>query len=81
MNYTVYNHTAPPNTKACSNAPVDTWGEDPWGTAPPMSMHPGGVNMLMADGSVKFMKDSVNVQTFWALGTRNGAEVVSSDSY
>ena len=32
-----------------------------------------------ADGSVRFVKDTVNVQTWWAIGTRNQGEVVSSD--
>jgi len=45
------------------------------------SYHPGGVNALMADGSVKFFKDSINRQTWWALGTKNGGEVISSDSF
>jgi len=35
----------------------------------------------MADGSVKFIKDSVSQVTWWALGSREGGEVVSSDSY
>jgi hypothetical protein len=35
----------------------------------------------MADGSVHFIKDSVSRLTWWALGTRNGGEVISSDSY
>jgi hypothetical protein len=35
----------------------------------------------MADGSVKFIKDSINMQTWWSLGTRNGGEVISSDAY
>ena len=45
------------------------------------SNHPGGANILMADGSVRFVKDSVGRLTWWALGTRNGGEVISSDSY
>ena len=45
------------------------------------SYHPGGVNTLMADGSVKFMKDSVNQSTWWSLGSIAGGEVISSDSY
>jgi prepilin-type N-terminal cleavage/methylation domain-containing protein/prepilin-type processing-associated H-X9-DG protein len=45
------------------------------------SFHPGGVNVCMADGSVKFIKDSINMQTWWSLGTRNGGEVISSDAY
>jgi prepilin-type N-terminal cleavage/methylation domain-containing protein/prepilin-type processing-associated H-X9-DG protein len=80
VDYAVYNHTAPPNTRSCSNAPVNTWGLDPWGTAPANSQHPGGVNVGMADGSVKFIKDTINLQSWWAVGTRNGNEVVSADS-
>jgi prepilin-type processing-associated H-X9-DG protein len=45
------------------------------------SNHPGGVNVLMTDGSVKFIKNSISWQTWWALGTRNVGEVISSDSY
>jgi prepilin-type processing-associated H-X9-DG protein len=46
-----------------------------------MSNHPGGVNVLMADGSVKFIKDSINQLTYWALGTKDSGEVISSDAY
>jgi prepilin-type N-terminal cleavage/methylation domain-containing protein/prepilin-type processing-associated H-X9-DG protein len=45
------------------------------------SNHPGGVNVLFGDGSVKFIKDTINMQNWWALGTRNGGEVLSADSY
>jgi len=45
------------------------------------SQHPGGVNVAMADGAVKFIKDSIAQQTWLALGTRSGREVLSSDSY
>ncbi len=45
------------------------------------SNHPGGANVLMTDGSVRFVKDSVSRMTWWALGTRNGGEVISADSY
>ena len=45
------------------------------------SNHSGGVNCAMGDGSVKFIKDSVNVITWWSLGTKDGGEVLSSDSY
>jgi prepilin-type processing-associated H-X9-DG protein len=45
------------------------------------SMHPGGCNFFFADGSVRFLKASVNMVTYAALGSRNGAEVVSSDAY
>lgn len=45
------------------------------------SFHPGGANFLMGDGSVKYIKNSINQFTFMALGTRNGGEVISSDAY
>jgi prepilin-type N-terminal cleavage/methylation domain-containing protein/prepilin-type processing-associated H-X9-DG protein len=45
------------------------------------SNHPGGVNVLMGDGSARFIKDSVSPQTWMALGTRANGETVSSDSY
>ena len=45
------------------------------------SNHPGGVNCAFADGSVKFIKDSINPNIYWALGTRAYGEVISSDAY
>jgi prepilin-type processing-associated H-X9-DG protein/prepilin-type N-terminal cleavage/methylation domain-containing protein len=45
------------------------------------SYHPGGANVLMCDGSVKFLKDSINMQTIWALGSRAQGEIVSADSF
>ena len=49
--------------------------EDYW------SMHPGGANMLFGDGSVRFLKSSINPVPWRALATRAFGEVVSSDSY
>jgi prepilin-type N-terminal cleavage/methylation domain-containing protein/prepilin-type processing-associated H-X9-DG protein len=45
------------------------------------SYHPGGVNALLGDGSVRFLKDSINGPTWRALGTIAGGEVISADSY
>jgi prepilin-type N-terminal cleavage/methylation domain-containing protein/prepilin-type processing-associated H-X9-DG protein len=45
------------------------------------SLHPGGANFAMADGSVKFIKKSINVNNYRALGTRAGGEILSADSY
>jgi prepilin-type processing-associated H-X9-DG protein len=42
------------------------------------SSHPGGFNTAFADGSVRFIKNSINVQTFRALITRAGGEVVNA---
>ncbi len=45
------------------------------------SRHPGGVNVAMTDGSVRFIKDTIALPTWYALATRSGGEVLSADSY
>ncbi len=42
------------------------------------SFHPGGANVLMADGSVRFLKASIDIRVFARLVTRDGGEVVSA---
>jgi prepilin-type N-terminal cleavage/methylation domain-containing protein/prepilin-type processing-associated H-X9-DG protein len=44
------------------------------------SLHPGGVNFGFADGSVHFIKNSINLNTYHALGTIGFGEVISADS-
>jgi prepilin-type N-terminal cleavage/methylation domain-containing protein/prepilin-type processing-associated H-X9-DG protein len=44
------------------------------------SFHSGGVNACMADGSVKFFKNTINRNTWWALGTRATGEVIDANS-
>jgi prepilin-type N-terminal cleavage/methylation domain-containing protein/prepilin-type processing-associated H-X9-DG protein len=48
---------------------------------PASSNHPGGVNVLFCDGSIKFIKNTISYPTWWALGTKANGEVISSDSY
>ncbi|MGE3819792.1 MAG: DUF1559 domain-containing protein [Isosphaeraceae bacterium] len=45
------------------------------------SRHPGGVNSLFGDGSVKFVKNTVSRPIWWAIGSRAGGEVVSADAF
>jgi prepilin-type N-terminal cleavage/methylation domain-containing protein/prepilin-type processing-associated H-X9-DG protein len=77
-----YHHYNTPNGLSCDSA-SDTGS--PYGGATGMitatSNHPAGVNVCFLDGSVKFVKDSVAMQTWWALGSRNQGEVVSADQY
>jgi prepilin-type N-terminal cleavage/methylation domain-containing protein/prepilin-type processing-associated H-X9-DG protein len=77
-----YTHYGTPNKNSCAD-PNDatTWFVNSHGSAPPTSNHPGGVNVCMADGSVHFIKDSVNYITWWALGTRNQGEVIDQSTY
>jgi prepilin-type N-terminal cleavage/methylation domain-containing protein/prepilin-type processing-associated H-X9-DG protein len=78
-----YNHYNTPNSYTCLNpTDLNTYG---WGgvsgMSPPTSNHPGGVNLCFTDGHVQFIKNSIQPLTWWALGTRNGGEIISSDSY
>jgi prepilin-type N-terminal cleavage/methylation domain-containing protein/prepilin-type processing-associated H-X9-DG protein len=88
--YTLFNTVVPPNSKQYPwrNCRFSTSGSACLSCAPEGSSfinagsyHPSGANFAFADGSVRFIKDSVNMLTYESLGTRNGGEVVSSDSY
>jgi len=83
MLWDAYNHFMPPNSFACDSTTdgnTQGYGSVP-DAFPPASNHPGGVNIAFSDGSVKFIKNSVNLFTWWALGSRNGGEVISADQY
>jgi prepilin-type N-terminal cleavage/methylation domain-containing protein/prepilin-type processing-associated H-X9-DG protein len=79
---TQYNHVSPPDTLFCGgtgfangtgamvNMAMDS---------PPSSAHPGGVNVLLCDGSVRLVTDSISLTTWQALGTRNGGDLLGSD--
>ncbi len=74
-----YSHIMTPNLNACD---FNTNQHNPQITAiGASSNHPGGVNVGFLDGSVRFLKNSVNPITWWALATKAGGEVISADSY
>ncbi len=86
--HSMYNHRRAPNDPQpdCRGGLPHSIRSDPlWSwlslNIAPRSFHPGGVNSLFCDGSVHFMKNTVNVATWQALGSINGGEVISSDSY
>jgi prepilin-type N-terminal cleavage/methylation domain-containing protein/prepilin-type processing-associated H-X9-DG protein len=78
----VYAHLFPPNTP-----PINTYHNNTFRCQEgdsgmcPTSNHPGGVNVSFMDGSVRFIKNTVNLQSWWSLGTRGRGEIVSADSY
>jgi prepilin-type N-terminal cleavage/methylation domain-containing protein/prepilin-type processing-associated H-X9-DG protein len=81
-----YSHIQPPNKKACvyANEKEGYSATVIWSVGTMVgasSYHPGGVNVGMLDGSVKFIKDTVSLATWGALATKAGGEVISADSY
>jgi prepilin-type N-terminal cleavage/methylation domain-containing protein/prepilin-type processing-associated H-X9-DG protein len=85
----MYNHVSTPNSRQCSNVVIATQagggilgpGLDVYGTSPPTSFHQQGVNVAMCDGSVKFIRENINLYTWWALGTRAGNEPINANSF
>ena len=72
----IYTHVMPPNTWSC--AAGNTWDSSVASTA--SSRHSGSVNVLMSDGSVKAVKSTINIATWWALSTMASGEVISADA-
>jgi prepilin-type N-terminal cleavage/methylation domain-containing protein/prepilin-type processing-associated H-X9-DG protein len=85
MGYTLFNTVVPPNGggqlawQACRNGCCAQSQHADYNVA--MSFHSGGVNCLFADGSVKFIKNSISIGTWWALGTRADGETIDSSTY
>ncbi len=82
---TLFQTIVPPNSTqwAWNACRTDCGGcspdEAPFSNA--QSNHAGGCNYLMADGSVKFIKATVSIATYMAVGTRAGNETIAGDSY
>ena len=58
----------PPNSRSCHVCQM-------------YAEHPGGANVLLGDGSVRFIKESINQRTWAALATCARGEVISGDAY
>ena len=84
----LYSHTLPPNwNKPVTTGGVQKYNCGPTGSVPAgtevqyfhvaaSSYHSGGVNVCLGDGSVRFVRDSVDFATWQGAGTRIGGEVV-----
>ncbi len=80
--HTLGNTLVPPNSPYPYCQFWDTNADfDSGGICGLTSYHPGGANVVFADGSVRFLKNSVNYQTLWSLGSAAQGEVISSDSF
>lgn len=88
----MYNHTLPPNwnRKNPAGQPAQKFGCHSAWTGdiniplnnmhiPASGYHTGGVNLCLADGSVRFVRDSVDFTAWQALGSASGGEVFSID--
>jgi len=62
------------NGLVVSTYPDPYYGTD--GTGAPYGFHTSGLNVLLGDGSVRFVNQGIDVRTFAALVTRNGREVI-----
>jgi len=80
-NICFYSHTQLPNRRACWHNGKRTHARDGITMVGASSLHPGGVNVLFADGSVSFIKDTVDHITWYSIATPNGNEVVESDAF
>ncbi len=87
LHFTNYNHCAPPNAPFpdCTTGRLsgDHVGARTTyqGSFAARSRHNGGVNAMMMDGSVRFVRDGVELAVWRALATRNGGEAVGSERY
>jgi prepilin-type N-terminal cleavage/methylation domain-containing protein/prepilin-type processing-associated H-X9-DG protein len=71
-----YSHIMTPNKMNCIYS--DGMHTD-HGAIGASSRHPGGVNVVLMDGSIKFIKDSISQTTWWAIATKAGGEIISAD--
>ena len=81
--YGLYDHHYTPNSTSldCITVLHDAQGNNlalSMGWKAARSLHPGGVNVLFGDGSVHFMKNSIDARAWAGTGTRAGGEVISS---
>ena len=69
---TWFNTLLPPNS-ACWRLNTDWWRA----VSPASSMHSGGVNVVMCDGSTRFVADTIDQTTWTAVGTRASREIAN----
>jgi prepilin-type N-terminal cleavage/methylation domain-containing protein/prepilin-type processing-associated H-X9-DG protein len=76
----IYSHTVMPNRLCCEYQDQNPDGRATITSQNASSSHPGGVNVLFMDGSVRFIKSSVNYQPWYAIATPDNNETFSADA-
>jgi prepilin-type N-terminal cleavage/methylation domain-containing protein/prepilin-type processing-associated H-X9-DG protein len=77
----IYSHTQMPNRTSCVYHDINQDGRATISLFSASSNHPGGVNVLFMDGSVRFVKNTVDYRPWYAISTPKGGEAVSSDAF
>jgi prepilin-type N-terminal cleavage/methylation domain-containing protein/prepilin-type processing-associated H-X9-DG protein len=72
---TLYNHVSTPNTTSCAGIPFPGTMTNMAMQVSASSRHLGAVNVTMGDGSVRLISNSVDLNTWRGMGTRNGGEI------
>ncbi len=72
----LYNHVVPVDSKTCLNGTAYQLGA--WTAS---SLHPGGIHVGFADGGVRFIRQTIDLNVWRALGSRNGGEVLTQDGF
>jgi prepilin-type processing-associated H-X9-DG protein len=76
---TTYNHVAQPNDRTCAGIGFPGNMSNMAMMVPPSSRHIGGVNVCFGDGSVRFVRENIDLATWRAFGSTNRGESVSVD--
>lgn len=72
QHWTIYTHAGLPNSRGCAYPPNTQ-------LMVANSSHPGGVNLCLCDGSVRFVRNTINIQTWRAVGSKDGGEVLDGN--
>jgi prepilin-type processing-associated H-X9-DG protein len=71
LGLTWYNHVSPPNARSCGQ---NQNGNFQRGTVGPTSNHSGGVNLVLCDGSARFVRDAISIPVWRNLGNRKDGQ-------
>lgn len=76
---TIYNHVSTPNSRTCGAIPFPGSQVNMAMDVPASSNHPNGVNVVLCDGSVRYVSNAISLATWRALGTRDAGDIPGSD--